>query len=516
MKERTYGWYPSVRDVYLSKNQPTPYHLECLYKFKDSGYHNPIVDPPEPAFIIRGITPTPSPPPSRPATSRPVSGRAPAARGGRPKSVPEPKFRPVPKMTSIPTPMQAWKRTPAETTWGVVSPAAEDQFVPESGKVDRPEQTGERKAEVQWPTQQILGKYDKPFVLSSTAEEVFGTPLPPRDPGNGGDSGYVFIPTGDGGVEVHSSPPIYWPDSYPRIPTPQHSVSSKASIGSADGITARKKVQEEYQQEMMKEKEEKKKLVERQRRFDNMLRQQQYQQQKQQQQPRPPSSDPGAARAANSQSVRRERIQSATTRRDKAPVPKRPVYSARPSRPASDTALYTQRSYHQGDAQRMVQWVDEGYEEVAYRAWEDEYGGVPAGSGAHHPHHHRPMNPLPPTPSLEDLAIEEDRSPSPDPYQQAVDRYGWRAEVHGDPYNIKKTTKRLPYTVKCEEPVVAPEPPSVHMESKETFFLNTIPHRQATFDVHQDWLSEGLCAQRVQLQKRNGVNYRYKNFAFAY
>ena len=54
------------------------------------------------------------------------------------------------------------------------------------------------------------------------------------------------------------------------------------------------------------------------------------------------------------------------------------------------------------------------------------------------------------------------------------------------------------------------------MESKDTFFLNTIPHRHATFDVHQDWLSESLHAKRIELQKREGVNYRYKRFGFAY
>ena len=81
---------------------------------------------------------------------------------------------------------------------------------------------------------------------------------------------------------------------------------------------------------------------------------------------------------------------------------------------------------------------------------------------------------------------------------------------------VRKTTKRLPYTVKCAEPVLAPEPPKVHMESKETFFLNTIPRRKATFDVQQEWLSEGLHAKRIELQKRDGVNYRYKTFGFAY
>jgi hypothetical protein len=45
---------------------------------------------------------------------------------------------------------------------------------------------------------------------------------------------------------------------------------------------------------------------------------------------------------------------------------------------------------------------------------------------------------VPPTLDEEDLQIEEDRSPSPDDeYQAIVDKYGWRAEVHGNPYGLK-------------------------------------------------------------------------------
>lgn len=32
-KEQTYGWYPSVRDIYLSKNQPIPYRKNCFLIF---------------------------------------------------------------------------------------------------------------------------------------------------------------------------------------------------------------------------------------------------------------------------------------------------------------------------------------------------------------------------------------------------------------------------------------------------------------------------------------------------
>lgn len=96
--------------------------LECLYRFQESGYHNPIVEPPEPAFVIRGI-PTPSPPPSRPATSHHSARRGAQSSTQRPKSVPVPKFRPVPKL-NIPTPMQAWKKSLAETSWGLATPGS--------------------------------------------------------------------------------------------------------------------------------------------------------------------------------------------------------------------------------------------------------------------------------------------------------------------------------------------------------------------------------------------------------
>ena len=271
------------------------------------------------------------------------------------------------------------------------------------------------KPQVHWPTQQIISKYDKPYEVTATAEDVFGTPLPPRHPGSGGDSGYVFVPTGDGGVEVHS-PPVYWPDSEPRLPTPQHSVSSKASLGSVDGVMARKKLQEQYRQQVLKEQEEKRKKVERQRRFEKLLRQHQQQQMKKSQ----PQSPKSAAGATSSQSLRRERVKSATIHRHKTVVPHRPVYSARPSRPPSHTAVSTEDRYH-GNTPK---YTDTTLHET--RKEEEDYTSPGQ----------RPRNPLPPSPSLEDLVIEEDRSPSPD-YQETVDTYGWRAEVHGDPYNIK-------------------------------------------------------------------------------
>lgn len=81
---------------------------------------------------------------------------------------------------------------------------------------------------------------------------------------------------------------------------------------------------------------------------------------------------------------------------------------------------------------------------------------------------------------------------------------------------FRPTTKRLPYYVRCDEPEIEPEGPRVHMENLETFFLNTIPRRPATFTIHKEWVSETIHAKRMELQKREGIKHRWKNFAFVY
>ena len=194
-------------------------------------------------------------------------------------------------------------------------------------------------------------------------------------------------------------------------------------MGSVDGIMARKKLQEQYHQQVLKEQEERMKQVDRQRRFEKLLRQQQQQQMKKSQ-PEPPKS---AASARSSQSFRRERVKSATVHRHKAAIPQRPVSSARLARPSDNTVYAQDRNQSKMPTTAYA---------PPHKCWKEEgdYVSPPQQPCVAPPQ--RPQNPLPPSPSLEDLVIEEDRSPSPD-YQQLVDQYGWRAEVHGDPYNIK-------------------------------------------------------------------------------
>nr|KAG5690234.1 hypothetical protein BaRGS_026686 [Batillaria attramentaria] len=495
MKERTYGWYPAVRDIYLSKGQPTPYHLECLYKFQESGYYNPLVEPPEPSLMVRGITP--SPPPSRPGSR--CSSRGGGRTSRKSKSVPVPRFKPAPKL-NIPTPTQCWSKSLAETPWGVVTP--ETTPAPPGTAAPAQEKTEKKKHHVHWPGQKIQSKYDRPYVPARTPS-VFGTPIPPQEPvPMGAGTGYVFVPTGDGGCDVYS-PPVVWPDSHPKPPTPQKSASSIASLGSEEGIALRRQYQEQVEQEWRKEEEEALKRLAKQQHFEKLVKQQQEEQQQQQLQqrkhPQPPTS--AAAGARSSPSFRKDRVKSATTYRQKPQIPKRPVSSAGPCRPGSTTrplsTVYEKKVQVTSPASRET------------RAWEESYT-VRSESPTL-----RPRAPVPPTPSLEDLAIEEDMSSCAD-YDEALEKYGWVAEVHGDPYNLKKTPKRLPYTVKCAEPEIPPEPPGVHMENIETFFENTIPRRKATFDVHQEWISESLHAKRLELQKREGLKYRWKNFSFVY
>ena len=82
--------------------------------------------------------------------------------------------------------------------------------------------------------------------------------------------------------------------------------------------------------------------------------------------------------------------------------------------------------------------------------------------------------------------------------------------------HYRKVAKRLPYYVTCDEPVIPPDPPKIHMENMETFFYNTIPKRPMAYTIHKEWVSEVIHAKRMELQKREGIKHRWKNFAFVY
>ena len=75
---------------------------------------------------------------------------------------------------------------------------------------------------------------------------------------------------------------------------------------------------------------------------------------------------------------------------------------------------------------------------------------------------------------------------------------------------------RQPYTVKLPVPTVAPNPPRGHMMNYDTYFLNTIPRKPMSFTIHKEWISEVLNTKRLDLQKREGLNYDFKQYAFIY
>lgn len=126
----------------------------------------------------------------------------------------------------------------------------------------------------------------------------------------------------------------------------------------------------------------------------------------------------------------------------------------------------------------------------------------------------RPRNPTPIKSC--DYAETLSRVATPEQYERDREKYGWRAEVHGDPLRLKKVMKRLPYYVMCDEPIIQPDPPKIHMENMETFFYNTIPRRPMAYTIHKEWVSEVIHAKRMELQKREGIKHRWKNFAFVY
>lgn len=392
--------------------------LECLYKFKESGYYNPKAEPPESTLRI-GI---PAPPSSRPSTATSSTGSRGHASSRRAKSVPVPKFTPVPTL-HIPTPAQCWSARLSETPYGVFDPNIPTSSIPKGGLAAEKEE--KRVSTVSWPAQKIVGKYDRPYEPLETPT-VFDEPLPTPAPSNGG---YVFVPNGDGTCQVYS-PPVVWPQASPVPPTPQRSASSRATIGSAEGADMRQQLWQRYTQQQQQAQQE---LQQKQQRFEE------YVGQLQQQPPVPPATTSG----------RQERVKSACSFRAKPSIPQRPIHSAGPTRPPAQTGhSYSQR--WKGDevtgdklkaqpkagktTKKKIQTkaakvVPEEQTKIVVTTWDERK--VPNDAeplGRMQP----PKSPV----SAERLATKENLGTGTS-YEEMVAKYGWRAEVHGDPYNIK-------------------------------------------------------------------------------
>lgn len=373
-----------------------------MYKFKDSGYYNPLAKAPESSLIVKGVAKSPSLPPSRPAScaSKTSSNGRPAF-ARRPKSVPVPKFKPTPKL-SIPTPLQCWSDHLAETPYGIVSPA---------GSAAAP-----TKQELAWPGQRILSKYDRPY-QPERSPSVFDTPIPPPSPDTGG---YVFIPNGDGTCQVHS-PPVYWPASSPKPPTPQHSVSSRASLGSLDGIQIRQEFQNVFQKHLQEAEDESRKQKARQERFEGLILEEQEKQQQLEDGLLPAPRSAPEMRKTPVSPAKRERTKSATTYRAKSSTPQRPIHSAglvRPPVGKSSDVVNLPRAEAENEGR-----VSKGRQEIRTITSSSSSSSSVA----------RPKT-APASACQDDLAtIDQDNQD----YDEVVKKYGWRAEVHGDPYNIK-------------------------------------------------------------------------------
>lgn len=122
--------------------------------------------------------------------------------------------------------------------------------------------------------------------------------------------------------------------------------------------------------------------------------------------PTPPPTSPEPASLSRSDS-RRERVKSAVIRRDKPTPPPRPVKSAGPSRSASS-------------ASTSIQVKDTGRPSSTSS---DKY---------------RPANPVSKININQQSIPEEVLSPDGEyDYDKNLQKYGWRMEVHGDPYKIK-------------------------------------------------------------------------------
>ncbi|GFN99543.1 translation initiation factor if-2-like [Plakobranchus ocellatus] len=467
MKEATYGWYPSVKDVYKPKGRPGSYHLECLYKHGGSMYYQGSVAPPQGELFVRGVTN--ATPPTTPQGYR------------KSRSVPVPKFSRVPKL-NIPTPNQCWSthgRNLAETAWGVVGDQTYAHVQPSDVSWPLPkgkqQQRKKQQQQQQQPEQRQYQKYFQKQLLQQHIQQQKERSL--ADGGQTPQYAWGLRPaTQEGPLSVRSdtcSSELAWPRAHKPVDRPQTALTdrSREQAGSRVGQKQRPA------SSPVKSSAQSQKATPA--RFT----------------PAPPDG------RGTSASKRPSRIQSATVQREKTPLPARPLTAAS-DRPDED-------------AQQQI-W---DYDPMSYPPCEDDQKRPPS----------RPAAPVPFVydvnenlrDSYEDTCddvMPRALSPAEDePYEAILDKYGWRAEVHGDPYRLKRPLKRVSYAVRCEEPEVPPEPPAVHMETNEPFFLNTIPRRPLSFAVDKEWMSEVLLAKRLELQKRDGgVKYAYKNFAFVY
>lgn len=114
------------------------------------------------------------------------------------------------------------------------------------------------------------------------------------------------------------------------------------------------------------------------------------------------------------------------------------------------------------------------------------------------------------------LAIKEIAQYDFDEYERSLRENGWRMELQGNKFGLKKTPIRLPYWVPLVVPKVSERPPVFHTKASSTFFYNTIPSRPKRITVSQNWHSEIGYEQRLANINRKRRGYHYRNWSFVY
>ncbi|KAL4223407.1 hypothetical protein ACF0H5_016878 [Mactra antiquata] len=411
MKEQTYGWYPSAKNVYEERRVETltPYQLEALYRYRQSKYYQPPVTPPE----QRGTKPS-------------RSTRTPSNKSGT--------------------------KTPDETT--------------------------QYNLQARIRSAPIHTTYKPPPRLNlPTPQQCWSTHVPETE---------ITVPP------TQPSPPLSVSPMLPKEPHHMSPTSPEVQVVQSTTTAAQKKV----------------------------------------------------------------RVQSATVRRTASSKPDRPIKSAGPVRPSTSPVRYTPQEQVGGSYQsepNFCSWpipsainindipAVDGIQILNDRPPSGRISAsrlqptptssskrvtLPQGSGSTGlpPSGRRtPLRPKAPSPNKMEIYLQEedtdentdDRCETPDYFEQTKHQ-GWMMEVHGDPLKLKKVSRRLPYYVTCDEPETERDPPKVHMENNETFFLNTIPRRPLAFTIDKEWISEIIHKKRMEMQKKHGINYKYKNFSFVY
>lgn len=397
MKEHTYGWYPSAKNVYEERRMGalTPYQLEALYRYKDSKYYQPPITPPEQR-----------------------SNKPPSTTGHRP-----------------------------ESTGSRASSKAASQKSTHSSKVN---------LQLRATSAPIHTTYKRPpKLIIPTPQQCWSTHVPE--------------------TEITVAPPQTPAPSRASVPLPRSTTPHATTPVPEVPVDT-------YSEQVMQ------KIV---------------------------------------------RIRSATVRRDSTSRPQRPTKSAGPVRPSptydadvtsvqalTPTQLVSPYNYDQTTRVHMPETPPPttGYHlRPPSSKHAPSRSSIPSPAARPPSGQRTPLRPKAPSPYQMDLHMEDNecRSGTPD-YDAERQKHGWMMEVHGDPLKLKKVAKRLPYTVQCEEPETERDPPKVHMENLETFFLNTIPRRPMAFTIDKEWISEMIHKKRMDSQKEHGINYRYKNFSFVY